>query len=385
MTETKKSFKITVREKGTETRVLIVGFPGDTTQQIIEHYQMIRNIPDTHILNISYTGNFNTWQKTYDNYVALLKDKLNELGPKNIQYIVLINAPRLVKYTNMNLTRNVSTVTLTMVAYNLKKENNIYNRNNPYWRGGAKETFKYPWARFDHNNTPSYSGIIYMVGCFEGERAIAQINNSFYAENNVIEGYQIVDNRYGTLKEHGDVHDISDQSDYWGLDTYPHNWKYSYMDMDRKLINIIRYYDTYGITNYKWHPYGSVVGAPGSESGTFSNPNFEDGTPVEIGIKTLGYVGWYSGIYYDIYDWQPGSYYTQVHSGFNAPKKAWEAGCTFVCGPLFEPYTSGVIQPTEFVYYINQGYTYGEAVLYSLPSFLWANWTCGDPLTKMKK
>ncbi len=237
-----------------------------------------------------------------------------------------------------------------MCAYNLRDGFDDYLKNNPCYN--SHRLFKNPMPRFNHD-VYDREGYFYIVSCLEGERAIAQIDNSF---NITEEGYHVIDSRYGTYSDKPDS--------YWDLGNYPYISGYSYAATDLKLVASAKYYQSVGKDNYIWHHEGSVYGAKGQER-----------------IAALSYIGWY-GKYYDVYDWQPGSFYIQICSFFGPHRQAWEEGVSFVSAPLFEPRIDGVIQPAEFIYYINEGYTYGEAVMYSLPKMLWANWVCGDPLTK---
>ena len=329
-----------------ETRVLIVCFPGETTDTILAHYQKARHIPDSHVLFITGAACGDAfWPSTYDNFVRPLREKLDSLGPESIHYIVLINAPRLTDYGG----EKVSTVTFAMCAYNLKEKPEDFDKSNPCYRPGR--LFKDPMPRFSHE-VYSRDGYFYIVSCFEGERAIAQIERGLLPAS---EGYHIIDSRLGPYDER--------PAAYFDLDKYPYVPGFDYSAMDLKHVAVVKWFESRDKDDYLWHYQEHVYGA-GDE-------------PV---VKTKSWVGWYDNTYYGKFDWQPQSYWSQVHSGNAAAMTAWEQGCTFVTAPLFEPLTWGVPQPTELSYYIHSGYTYGEAVMYSLPRLMWAAWVCGDPL-----
>jgi hypothetical protein len=335
-------------EEAQETRVLLVCFADETTEEILKHYQEKRNIPDSHVLFIrGAVGRDAFWPSNYDNFIRPLKDKLDSLGPASIYYIVLINPPRLIRYQD----EVVSTCTLTMCAYNLKDGFGFYNKNNPCYR--PKGLFTHPLPAFSHD-VYTRQGYFYIVSSLEGKRVMAQIDD---AQIEPQEGVDIIDSRYGTYSDK--------PASYWDLDNYPYISGYGYQAMDLKHVAVAKWFEKTGKEDYLWHHQGHVYGAKG-----------------EPRIRAKSWVGWYDGRYYNKFDWQPKSYWSQVHSGKAAALSAWEAGCTFVCMPLFEPRTAGVPQPAEFSYYIQSGYTYGEAVMYSLPQLLWATHCIGDPLTR---
>ena len=103
-----------------------------------------------------------------------------------------------------------------------------------------------------------------------------------------------------------------------------------------------------------------------------------DGEP---GVKAKSYVGWYYHTPPDIFEWQPKSYYLQINSGKSRAEKAIEEGCSYVVVVEFEPFML-LPQPSEFGYYIQNGFTYGESTIFSLPVFLWSANFFGDPLTR---
>ncbi len=317
----------------------------DGDEALVRAYREFRNIPEKNILNI-YDTSMDSWDSVFDKFVTPVKAKLNELGPKSIHYIVLIGLPRTVKYRDAQSERKVSICSLTNVIYTVGENDGWYNNNNPYYARSSDNTFRRPRPRFDHQY-----GIYHMASIITETTPLN--------EPEPTEGVDIVDSRYG------DITHIVD------LDTYPkpdseHIYQpYEYMMMDYKHVCLAMYYEEIGKEDYLWHKGGGVYGANG-----------------EPKIKAKSWLGWYDGNYYDAFEWQPKSYWSQVHSGKRAAERAIEAGCSFVCLPEFEPFTSGVPQPAEIGYYINRGYTYGEAVIYALPMFLWANNCFGDPLLR---
>jgi hypothetical protein len=388
MAQTKEQLTITVLPQGNvETRVLVVTFPHESTDRITQHYQSVRNIPDTHVLHIPHDdiNSRASWDHVFDDYVVPVQQKLDELGPKNIHYIVLVNPSRTIKYYEQNNgEKRVSTCSFTAVIYTLRKDLQYYNRNNPYWQKSYGNTFRKPWERFNHQR-----GIYHMVSALEGDLAIQQINNSVIEPT---EGIDFVDSRYGNIMHIVDI------------DKYPDNRHYSYMDMDYKHCCLAKYFEEIGKTDYIWHnhgwTYGDVYGVKESKlkklndmlenASLYTQSQLDSAQRAydkvkdieEPPIKTKMWLGWYDGTYNDAWIWQPKSLWSQVHSGNRAAFDAVKAGCCFVTMPMFEPYTSGVCQPAEIGYYVVNGYTYGEAVLYSIPGFLWAYHCTGDPLTQ---
>lgn len=347
-----------------EERALVV-WRGDNS--LANYYMTARNIPPSH--NLEITGDLGGWTNVWTNYITPLKNKLNELGEESIHYIVLFNMPRKMKYQGKYSDMNVSTVTLTMVAYNLQEVDDTYDQDNPYWKNSCAETFNDPWSGFSHDNiNRDRHGLVYMVSEITTEE---QINNALYAEENEGEGVHVIDSRYG---KYGDIFTNED----FALDTYPHNWKYTYGDMDKKIVTCVRYFHEKGVANYGWDTEYKNV----DEDNTHWLNSSGEEEEIPERIKALSYVGGYVVSYPDIFDWQPGSYYAQYSSYHGAVDEALEHGVTYAVMPLFEPYTFGVVQPAEFTYYIEEGYTYGEATLYALPMVLWAHHSVGDPLTR---
>jgi fibronectin type 3 domain-containing protein len=357
------------------------------TDEIRTYYLEKRGISATNTLAITGIPNTSaSWADKYDAVFGPIREKLDQLGPDTIYHIVLIDFP-------LSMGSGLSTQTLAMNAYNLERETSPISRSsNPLYRYRA-QTFRDPAPHFNH---AMYTGpqhgvarhaFYYLAAQLNDLTALSQIEGSLYGERyggheNYLGGYHMLDSRYGTHASVGDIHDTSNPQSPWNLDNYPstspYQGGYSYAAMDMKMVTCVRYCDEAGIANYRWHSSGNVIGAAPGE-------HFEDGTPVRNTMPALSYAGWYNWTYRNVYRWLPGSFYEQVISGSPPAEGARSHGCTFVSAARGEPYTNGVVQPAEYHYYALDGYTYGEAVAYSLPLLNWQNWSSGDPLTCVYK
>jgi len=350
--------------------------------EILDYYMEKRGVPDENILGIDDSNITYEWANTYDVFAAPIQEKLNTLSPENIYHIVLINIREKISVdVSPDPRRTMSTQTLAMNVYNLERETAPDGVSNPLYSciSYTPRTFAEPIKRFEHSIYDAEKKFYYLAAHLTDITALSQIESSLYGEQyggneNYLGGYHIFDSRYGTYSARGDVHDISGPQPYFSLVNYPYEAGYSYEAMDLKTVACVRYFDETSRANYKWHPSHSVVG-------TEPNDTFEDGSPVGTNIPALSYGGWYGVNYRNVYTWLPGSFYSQVVSYQELAIHARNHGATFVSGPINEPYTNGVIQPAEMVYYAMEGYTYGEAVAYGLPKLNWKNWTSGDPLT----
>jgi len=344
----------------------------EDTDEILDYYISKRGIPQSNILGVDYGTEVLEWEDFYNVYVAPIKERLILAGPDTIYYIVLVNIPVKAK-------EGGSTHTLTMNVYNLENSPPPGRRRNPLYyavpSNTEPKTYSSPKPRFNHAIYDSTGReFYYMVSHLSGITAISQIEASLYGErygghDSLMGGYHIMDSQGGSSA----VHDLTDPDSPYKLENYPYEPGYRYGEMDQKMVAAVRYFDVEGI-RYLWHNQKHVAGA-------VEDDHFEDGTPVWKNIPALSYGGWHDGAR-NIYNWLPGSFYTQaISSSCTSADIAFTHGITFVSGALFEPYTNGVVQPFEMVYYALEGYTYGEAVSYGLPLINWANCTRGDPLT----
>ena len=343
------------------------------SEQVMLHYVDRRAIPTNHVLGVSTRTQYyyDTNEHFYDQLVVPVKDKLDELGPANIDVILLIYG---VPYRTPSTSSYSSTICVDNALMNLNRisrDSAPYGRRtNPYRE--TTPTFSSDKAHFDHA-LYKYSGDdVYMVCRLSAPDAP-------WGPINLIEQARYGEKYLSAAGWHGNVYVDSRHGPYTDaeltVDTDVVYGSYSSYGAGDKNMAYAEHY----VTNLPlcWENLGTD-----KEIG-------ESGAAYTVATNALFYGGWYNyGRYLDVFDWLPGSAGCDLNSnsaqGLRSGSAwiggAFRQGLTCAAGVIGEPYLDGHQRPNVFLYYLLQGYTFAEAANLSTPYMEWQCTNLGDPL-----
>jgi len=354
--------------------------------QVANYYAVKRGVPAANLLGLGITLNFgpirydvSEYTRFYSEMIQPIRNKLEALGPANIDVILLCYG---VPYNLGSDTSGTGFVAIDNVLMALNNwsatSNNIQRLNNPYV--ATKPTFESDRPAFTHDYKISGQDM-YLVARLDGMSALrAQnlVDQALYAEryltagSGLFNGTVYVDSRYGP---YSDAQLTANSAVIAG----------SYSNYDSADANIAyseHYVAGTGLP-LKWeNTAGSLsIGQQGAQ--------YHDGTSAATAPRALMYSGWYNAAeYFDVYEWLPGAVACDLNSvsmvsireGFGWGAAALARGASAACGVLGEPLLNGHPRPNILLYYLLKGYTFAEASTLATRKVGWMAINIGDPL-----
>jgi uncharacterized protein (TIGR03790 family) len=361
---------------GDSNRVLVVynaSFTGDgdadgmqDSLQLAQYYANFRSIPASNLLGVASSGSA-SHHAFYNEMVLPIRAKLDELGPANIDVILLMyGLPFSVQEYNGGVCLDNCLINIQRIT----SWTNLVWMTNPYLE--ASPTFGADKGHFDHALYHSGGSNIYMVcrlaapGGLWG--VVNQLEQIRYAEKyistNQFLGVTYVDSRF---KNYTDEE----------LSTNAYIVAGSYIDYDGADANIAytEHYVSAKNLPLGWEKSGSSIGG-GSAS-------------IQRATNAFLYGGWYNfQSYRNAFDWLPGSVGCDLNSDSASGMlngNAWvggafQQGLSCASGVIGEPYVNGHPRPNVLLYYLLEGYAFAEASALATPSINWQGVNLGDPL-----
>jgi hypothetical protein len=353
---------------------------GDS-RELADYYVDRRGVPSDHVLAVTisvpygyyYVGEYGTF---YNDLVAPIKSKLSQLGPHNIDIILLAGSIPTEVRDEDNRPVAVDSVLMMLQSLN-PNSNTIRPTLNPYFE--ASPTFGADLGHFSHSYKMTGGYDIYLVsrlGSGNALRGIDQIDQAIYAERYLssapgsYSGHIYVDSLYGQGGGSTSYTDafLTSQS---AVQDGDYNGPYL---ADLNIAYTEHYALSYGFP-LKWEntTSGVSIGDPGAF--------FSDGAIATNAPRALFYGGWYNyGRYNDVWDWLPGSVACDLNSGNTFGTGAISHGATAACYVIGEPYLNYHQRPNILIYYLLSGYNFAEASTLSTPGMAWMGINEGDPL-----
>ncbi len=353
------------------------------SKQLAEYYALKRNVPQSNLLGvtISVTNTYyyvDQYLKFYNDIVLPIKNKLADLGPQNIDVIMISGTlPSTVRDSASN-NRSLDNV---LMALSLLTDNvsTIFSKySNSYLE--ATPTFDNDKGSFDHSLYKVGGKELYMVTRLGSEstlKGIDQLDQGLYAEKFLYpkEGYY---NGIAYLDTRYLVSGLPYTNEYLASSSAVRLGSYSsYANADMNIAYSKKFIGDSGF-NLKWETSESEIGE--------ADAKYTDGLPALTAPKAFGYGGWYNYMkYQNVFDWLPGSFAVDLNSGATFGKTALNRGASAALYVIGEPYLDGHQRPHTFYYYMLNGFSFAEASMLATPYLNWWVENAGDPLyTPMK-
>ena len=380
----------------TPSRVLVVynanwgDHDGDGVQdslQVANYYASKRGVPASNLLGLGITLNFGPirydvteYTRFYSEMIQPIRNKLEALGPSNIDVILLCYGVPYNLGSDTSGTGFVAIDNVLMALNNWSPTSNYVQRlNNPYF--ATNPTFELDRPGFTHQSYKILGQDMYLVARLDGMSALrAQnlVDQALYAErylavgSGLFNGNVYVDSLYAAYTDAQLSASTAVTSGSYA----------SYDSADANIAYAEHYVAGTGLP-LKWENTASLVsiGQPGAQ--------FHDGTSALTAPRALMYGGWYNAAqYFDVFEWLPGSVACDLNSGSMSSMRegfGWGAaalarGATAVCGVLGEPTLPGHPRPNVLLYYMLKGYTFAEASTLASRRVGWMAINIGDPL-----
>ena len=336
--------------------------------QMANYYKDFRKIPDNHLLAVDTgTGYFYAEHDTfYNELVVPIRNKLEEIGPTNIDVILLIYG---IPYRTEGRYGTVCVDNCLMGINNISDQTSLSSCRNPYLE--KTPTINTDLSHFNHE-LYSYNGHMYIVCRLSTPDVpwgvINQLDQIQYAET-----FQSPRQSNGTIYVDTRYQDYTDEQ--LPTDLYIRHGVYSTtMSVDMNIAQTKHYVDAKNLPLGRERT-GSVIGGAGASISEAHN--------------ALLYAGWYNlDNYNDAFDWLPGSIGCDLNSDSASGMRtgrgwvggAFNQGLSCGVGVIDEPYASGHQRPNILIYYLINGFTFAEASMLSTPRLFWQSVNLGDPL-----
>jgi len=350
---------------------------GDSLE-LAKYYCQKRGVPSSNVLGV--TPSVATvyaaadYPKFQSEIVQPIKTKLAQLGPENIDVILLAGALPM-KVTNMG--GQVSSLDNALMGLNYWQASfdNIQAFTSPY---GASLTLQPSFApdapRFDHsfkfNGTTMY--LVARLGASDALRGMEELDQDLYAEAYLstapgfYSGAGYVDSRY-TIPA-GMPNAGKPYTDAWlmaNVSAINPNYA-SYANADAWIAFTEHFIAASGFP-LKWE---QSIASIGDAAATITNAP-----------RALWYGGWYNfDKYNDVWDWLPGSVACDLNSAPYFGQQAVAHGASNAVYVVAEPGLNGGQRTDILLYYVLRGYTFAEAASLSGVYIGWMNMSEGDPL-----
>ncbi|HVQ41745.1 MAG TPA: TIGR03790 family protein [Vicinamibacterales bacterium] len=359
---------------------------GDSLQ-VANYYASKRGVPAANLLGLGITLHFGPirydateYGRFYSEMIQPIRNKLDSLGPANIDVILLCYG---VPYNLGSDTSGTGFVAIDNVLMALNNwnstSNNVQQLNNPYV--ATNPTFELDRPRFTHQSYKISGQDMYLVARLDGMSALRAenlVDQALYAErylaagSGLFNGNIYVDNLYGPYTDVQLTASSEVASGSYG----------SYLSADANIAYAEHYVSGTGLS-LKWENTANSlsIGQPGAR--------YNDGTSALAAPRALMYGGWYNAAqYFDVFEWLPGAVGCDLNSGsmismregFGWGAAALARGATAVCGVLGEPFLTGHPRPNVLLYYLLKGYTFAEASTLASRRVGWMAINIGDPL-----
>lgn len=356
--------------------------------QVAKYYMGKRGVPDKNLLAIhssirgnSVYGYYNVSapeNTLFNEIVAPIKAKLQDLGPTNIDIILLSYGVPIMLQDKF--TFSVDNMLMGINFWDSTFSNG-YSQLNPY--NGAAPTFNPDKPHFDHSLFKYNGKEMYLVSRIDGPRnvvgAMELVDQALYGERFISpkDGYF-----NGTV--YVNSHHYTDQATL-AADHDVKSGNYVSIDTTDKNISYSAYLAAPFGFPIKWG-VGNNIGS----SGTY----YTDSTPALQAPRALFFAGWY-GMQNDsteatprnVYEWLPGSVADNLISdslrdlrNYGELSESLRRGLSCASGVVAEPYTAGHPQPNVLLYYMLKGYSFAEAGGLAAPWIGWMPINVGDPL-----
>jgi uncharacterized protein (TIGR03790 family) len=281
--------------------------------QVANYYASKRGVPAANLLGLGITLNFGPirydvteYGRFYSEMIQPIRNKLQALGPTNIDVIVLCYG---VPYNLGSDTSGTGSVAIDNVLMALNNwsptTNNVERLNNPYI--ATSPTFETDRPAFTHDSYKISGQDMYMVARLDGMSALrAQnlVDQALYAErylaagNGLFNGNIYVDSRFGPYADAQLAANNAVISGSYGSNN----------SADLNMAYAEHYVAGTGLP-LKWENTGNSVsiGQPGAQ--------YHDGTSALTAPRALMYGGWYNAAqYFDVYEWLPGAVACDLNS-----------------------------------------------------------------------
>jgi hypothetical protein len=396
------SFSVPARAAGLPTadRVLVIynanwteDLDGDGVQDSLEvasYYALKRGVAADHVLGLPVTAGaeYVDFDKFKSEVITPIQTKLNQLGPENIDILLLCYGMPL------DLPGQAGSVGLDNTLMNLNYWTSppptyppTFWIDNPPYHDFAPG-FDAQAPHFDHSF--KFAGLdTYLVTRLDGPRgptgAMELVDQALYSDRFLAgaPGY-FSGNIYVDSRNLADTPPYDDAFLSGSLSVRAGD--YSSLESTDENLAYTEHYALNSPFPLKWEKtYASIGSDPGL--------TFQDGSSAATAPRALFYAGWYNlDNYLDVWDWLPGSVASDLDSSSLATARlrspnpsAWGAaalwnGATCVSGALGEPYSIGHPRGNILIYYLLNGYSFAEAAALATPSFGWQGINIGDPL-----
>jgi uncharacterized protein (TIGR03790 family) len=359
---------------------------GDSLQ-VANYYANKRGVPAANLLGLGITLNFgpirydvSEYGRFYSEMIQPIRNKLDALGPTNIDVIVLCYG---VPYNLGSETSGTGFIAIDNVLMALNNwspsSNDIQRRNNPYV--ATNPTFETDRPRFTHQSYKISGQDMYLVARLDGLSALRAenlIDQALYAERYLAAGSGLFNGNIYVDNLNGPYSDVQLSA----LSVVALGSFSNYDAADANIAYAEHYVAGTGLP-LKWENAGGSlsIGQPGA--------TYHDGTSALTAPRALMYGGWYNAAqYFDVFEWLPGAVGCDLNSGsmlsmregFGWGAAALAHGATAVCGVLGEPLLSGHPRPNVLLYYMLKGYTFAEASTLASRNVGWMAINIGDPL-----
>jgi uncharacterized protein (TIGR03790 family) len=347
--------------------------------EVANYYALKRGVPPENILglNCSTEYGYNDLGTAQVEVIQPIIDKLNDLGPYNIDIILMCYRTPYAYYGNG--------VSLDNILMGLNSPSSGgFMVNNPYLY--ANPIFAVDPGHFDHDKFKFEGSPMYLVCRIDGPLSVLGslnlVDQALYADHFIGEapGYYNGNVYVNSQGEEGPETDAN-------LSTNPDviSGNYSgYASGDANMAYGEHYVLGAGLT-LKWQNTGSLSGTDGAF--------YTDGSSATTAPQALMYGGWYAYNTYilDTWEWLPGSVASDLDSCSlsddirNPNNSVWGVsalsyGASCVCGVFTEPYMNGNPRPNILLWGMLNGYTFAEAAGKATPYIGWQELNIGDPL-----
>jgi len=358
---------------------------GDS-QQLALYYAAKRNVPATNLLGLqisvsSYYYYVNQYDQFYTDMVLPIKNKLESLGPENIDIILLAGDLPTIVYDGINQIRSVDSSLMGLNLLTSASTSAITMSLNPYQAGPplfSPDKGHFSHNAYKYNNTEIY--LVTRLGSDSSLRGITQVDQGLYAERYLYPspgyyyGNAYVDSQWGIPTSPGAATRYTDA--YLGAQTAVQSGAYwtTFAAIDMNIAYSEHYFAAAGFP-LKWE--NSTATARIGDSGA----SFDDGSTALSAPRALFYGGWYNFDHYnDVYEWLPGSVAIDLNSASFFGTQALKHGATAASYVIAEPGGGGHQRPSILHYYILNGYSFAEASALATPFMGFVGINEGDPL-----
>ena len=365
---------------------------GDGVQdslEVAQYYSLKRHIPSTNILGVHVSSVYST---VYTSYSAMqsemiqpVQQKLNALGPNNIDVILLsYGVPSRYSSFLQATFLGLDNIMAGLWYWNPYIDNILFGWPNPYF--DRAPSFDGDRTRFSHSIYQFIGTPMYLVTRIAGprgvDRALDQIDQALYADKYFYPApgyYQ--GNVYIDVENRARAALYTDSYLSTNTDVINGNIR-TYNGVDVNLA-YTEHFIPIGLT-LKWERTKYLIGSQGAQ--------WQDQSPALTAPNAMFYAGWDSlNKYNNVWGWLPGSVGADLDSqelGYSLTTpfvpswgiNALDNGLTATCGSVTEPDLPYIVRPNVLQYYLFKGYSFAEAGTLASPLLGWVAMCVGDPL-----